>query len=77
MGHPERVFPGLTRQLTAAGHDETYGPAAGSPRWRAVSPAVGSVDARGTFTARHGGTTDVRAERAGAHGGSGSPCSTG
>lgn len=68
-GHPERVFPGLTRQLTAAGHDETYGPAAGSPRWRAVSPAVGSVDARGTFTARHGGTTDVRAERAGAHGG--------
>ncbi|MFF2729435.1 phosphodiester glycosidase family protein [Streptomyces sp. NPDC058008] len=67
-GHPERVFPGLTRQLTAAGYDETYGPAAGAPRWRTVSPAVGSVDARGTFTARGGGTTDVRAERAGAHG---------
>ncbi|MFJ9062082.1 phosphodiester glycosidase family protein [Streptomyces sp. NPDC102409] len=68
-GHPERVFPGLTRRLTAAGYDETYGPAAGDPRWRAVSPAVGSIDARGTFTARRGGTTDVRAERAGAHGG--------
>ncbi|MGA6870864.1 phosphodiester glycosidase family protein [Streptomyces pratensis] len=67
-GHPERVFPGLTRQLTAAGYDETYGPAAGAPRWRAVSPAVGSVDARGTFTARRSGATDVRAERAGAHG---------
>ncbi|MDF6022815.1 phosphodiester glycosidase family protein [Streptomyces sp. JH34] len=68
-GHPERVFPGLTRRLTAAGYDETYGPAAGAPRWRAVSPAVGGVDARGTFTARRGGTTEVRAERAGAHGG--------
>ncbi|MEU0298154.1 phosphodiester glycosidase family protein [Streptomyces sp. NPDC006175] len=67
-GHPERVFPGLTRQLTAAGHDETYGPAAGAPRWRAVDGSVGSVDAGGTFTARRGGTTDVRAERAGAHG---------
>ncbi|MFJ4839551.1 phosphodiester glycosidase family protein [Streptomyces sp. NPDC088746] len=67
-GHPERVFPGLTRRLTAAGYDETYGPAAGAPRWRAVDGAVGSVDARGTFTARRGGTTDIRAERAGAHG---------
>ncbi|MFB8117935.1 phosphodiester glycosidase family protein [Streptomyces sp. NPDC055962] len=67
-GHPERVFPGLTRRLTAAGYDETYGPAAGDPRWRTVRPSVGSTDARGTFTARRGGTTDVRAERAGAHG---------
>ncbi|MFF5897772.1 phosphodiester glycosidase family protein [Streptomyces argenteolus] len=67
-GHPERVFPGLTRSLTAAGHDETYGPAAGTPRWRAVSPAIGGVDQDGTFTARRGGTTAVRAERAGAHG---------
>ncbi|MEV2247302.1 phosphodiester glycosidase family protein [Streptomyces sp. NPDC049970] len=68
-GHPERVFPGLTRRLTAAGFDETYGPAAGSPRWRAMSPAVGRVDREGTFTAHRSGTTDVRAERAGAHGG--------
>ncbi|MEV3933385.1 phosphodiester glycosidase family protein [Streptomyces sp. NPDC049944] len=67
-GHPERVFPGLSRALTAAGYDETYGPAAGTPRWRAVNPLVGTVDSNGTFTARHSGATDVRAERAGAHG---------
>ncbi|MET9591687.1 phosphodiester glycosidase family protein [Streptomyces sp. NPDC006516] len=67
-GHPERVFPGLTRALTAAGYDETYGPAGGVPRWRAVSPAIGSVDQDGTFTARRSGTTGVRAEREGAHG---------
>lgn len=67
-GHPERVFPGLTRRLTAAGYDETYGPAAGTARWRAGSPSVGGVDADGTFTARRSGTTEVLAERAGAHG---------
>ncbi|WP_329034646.1 phosphodiester glycosidase family protein [Streptomyces sp. NBC_00178] len=68
-GHPERVFPGLTRRLTAAGYDETYGPAAGTPHWRVVDPSVGSVDRQGTFTARRSGSTGVRAERAGAHGG--------
>ncbi|MFE3517970.1 phosphodiester glycosidase family protein [Streptomyces sp. NPDC059166] len=68
-GHPERVFPGLTRRLTAAGYDETYGPAEGTPRWRTVSPAIGTVDGRGTFTARRSGTTEVRAERDGAGGG--------
>ncbi|MGQ4513311.1 phosphodiester glycosidase family protein [Streptomyces sp. DW26H14] len=60
-GHPERVFPGLTRQLTAAGYDETYGPAAGSPEWRAGDGSVGRVDRHGLFTARAGGTTQVRA----------------
>src|SRR4029453_12668810 len=25
-GRPDRVFPGLTRKLSAAGYDETYGP---------------------------------------------------
>lgn len=67
-GHPERVFPGLTRRLTAAGYDETYGPAAGTPRWRAVRPSVGRVDGQGVFLARHSGTTEIRAERAGALG---------
>ncbi|WP_327122441.1 phosphodiester glycosidase family protein [Streptomyces sp. NBC_01341] len=67
-GHPERVFPGLTRRLTAAGYDETYGPAAGTPHWRAANPSVGSIDGEGTFTARRSGTTEVRAERAGVHG---------
>lgn len=67
-GHPDRVFPGLTRSLTAAGHDETYGPATGTPHWRTASPGVGTVDARGLFTARHGGTTEAVAERGGARG---------
>ncbi|MFF2060642.1 phosphodiester glycosidase family protein [Streptomyces sp. NPDC058200] len=68
-GHPERVFPGLTRRLTAAGYDETYGPAAGDPHWRAVRSSVGRVDDHGVFTARASGTTEVRAERGRAHGG--------
>lgn len=60
-GHPERVFPGLTRQLTAAGYDETYGPAEGTPRWRTDSPRTGRVDGDGTFHARRGGTAEVTA----------------
>ncbi|MFD3516096.1 phosphodiester glycosidase family protein [Streptomyces sp. NPDC058657] len=68
-GHPERVFPGLTRQLTATGHDETFGPAHGTPRWRSVRPSVGRVDSFGVFTARSPGTTQVRAERGPAGGG--------
>ncbi|MFJ3102341.1 phosphodiester glycosidase family protein [Streptomyces sp. NPDC086835] len=68
-GHPERVFPGLTRRLTAAGYDETYGPAAGAPHWRTSRPSVGRVDQDGVFRARRSGTTEVRAERAGAEGG--------
>lgn len=67
-GHPERVFPGLTRRLTAAGYDETYGPATGSPHWRSADPRVGRVGADGTFTARHGGDTAVVARRGAAHG---------
>ncbi|MCP3820623.1 phosphodiester glycosidase family protein [Streptomyces sp. A3M-1-3] len=67
-GHPERVFPGLTRRLTAAGYDETYGPAAGDPRWHAVRASVGRVDDAGLFTAHRPGSTEVRAERAGARG---------
>ncbi|MEO3977906.1 phosphodiester glycosidase family protein [Streptomyces sp. CAU 1734] len=68
-GHPERVFPGLTRRLTAAGHDETHGPAAGAPRWRSLNPSAGTVNPRGVFRARHSGRAVVRAERAGVHGG--------
>ncbi|MCX5401439.1 phosphodiester glycosidase family protein [Streptomyces sp. NBC_00102] len=67
-GHPDRVFPGLTRALTAAGYDETYGPAAGAPHWRTTAPGVGTTDARGLFTARHGGTTEAVAERGRARG---------
>ncbi|AEM83686.1 phosphodiester glycosidase family protein [Streptomyces violaceusniger] len=67
-GHPERVFPGLTRRLTAAGYDETYGPADGAPQWRTADSHIGRVGADGTFTARHGGDTTVTARRGAAHG---------
>jgi hypothetical protein len=56
--HPERVLQGLTRTLTAAGHDETYGPAAGSPRWRASNGKVRN----GVFVGREPGAATVIAE---------------
>ncbi|WP_256257000.1 phosphodiester glycosidase family protein [Nonomuraea pusilla] len=61
-GRPERVFPGLTRRLTAAGYDETYGPASGSPKWRA-NPAVHGVVRDGRFHALVPGQTTVTAFR--------------
>lgn len=67
-GHPERVFPGLTRQLTADGYDETYGPAAGTPHWNVVASSVGRTDSTGLFTARRSGTTEVVARRGAARG---------
>ncbi|WP_247745423.1 phosphodiester glycosidase family protein [Streptomyces oryzae] len=62
-GHPDRVFPGLTRKLTAAAYDETYGPAEGAPRpgWHTARPDVGRVDGQGVFRARRSGSTDVTA----------------
>ncbi|MFE0426685.1 phosphodiester glycosidase family protein, partial [Streptomyces sp. NPDC058953] len=68
-GRPDRVSPGLTRRLTAAGYDETYGPAAGTPHWRSTAPAVGRVDHRGVFRATRPGTVAVRAEHGRARGG--------
>ncbi|NNJ07034.1 multidrug transporter [Streptomyces sp. PKU-MA01144] len=67
-GHPERVFPGLTRRLTAAGYDETYGPAEGAPHWYARNPLAGRAGPDGVFTARHSGSTDVIARRGSARG---------
>ncbi|MFF5201899.1 phosphodiester glycosidase family protein [Micromonospora parva] len=62
-GRPDRVFPGLTRVLTAAGYDETYGPAAGAPSWR-VTPAVrGRVGGDGVFHAGTPGASTVTAAR--------------
>ncbi|MFG1946846.1 phosphodiester glycosidase family protein [Nonomuraea sp. NPDC048826] len=66
-GRPERVFPGLTRKLTAAGYDETYGPASGAPIWRS-SPAVHGIVRNGTFHALVPGTTTVTASRGRADG---------
>ena len=67
-GHPERVFPGLTRQLTATGYDETYGPAEGDPRWSTGSRRVGTVSQEGVFTARRPGSTEVTAAEGDARG---------
>ncbi|GIG89376.1 phosphodiester glycosidase family protein [Plantactinospora endophytica] len=67
-GRPDRVFPGLTRRLAAAGYDETYGPAAGTPSWRAEPASRGTVDAAGVFRARNAGEVTVTASRGGARG---------
>ncbi|WP_237108745.1 phosphodiester glycosidase family protein [Nonomuraea sp. MG754425] len=66
-GRPDRVFPGLTRRLSAAGYDETYGPAAGTPSWRA-NPAVHGVVRDGRFHALVPGPTTVTASRGTAKG---------
>ena len=60
-GSPDRVFPGLTRQLSHGAHDETYGPAEADPWWLSFNPFVGTVDRDGVFTARNSGTTRVNA----------------
>jgi hypothetical protein len=71
-GRPDRVFPGLTRTVTARGHDETYGPAAGDPTWRVDAPARGFVQPDGgqaaTFRALLPGPVTVTAGRGGATG---------
>ncbi|TDC27062.1 multidrug transporter [Micromonospora sp. 15K316] len=67
-GRPDRVFPGLTRRLTAAGHDETYGPAAGTPSWQTRPATRGRVDGDGVFHALLPGPATVTARRGGATG---------
>ncbi|GAA2353475.1 phosphodiester glycosidase family protein [Nonomuraea africana] len=64
-GRPERVFPGLTRRLTAAGYDETYGPAEGAPNWHADH---GHISKDGVFRAMLPGTATVKATKSGAKG---------
>jgi len=61
-GHPDRVFPGLTRQLVADGYDETYAPVDGDPRWSSSSNRTGKVDKSGVFQAKKSGTTTVTAK---------------
>jgi exopolysaccharide biosynthesis protein len=62
--HPERVLQGLSRTLTAAGYDETYGPAAGNPHWRTENGTVHN----GVFTGRREGDAKVVAEDRNARG---------
>lgn len=67
----ERVFPGLTRAVTATPYDETYGPAEapGSElAWSVSDESVGSVDADGVFTAAAPGEAIVAATAGGVQG---------
>ncbi|WP_228078388.1 phosphodiester glycosidase family protein [Streptomyces profundus] len=66
-GHPERVFPGLTRVLSAVGHDESYGPAQADPRWHSDRPRVGTVEG-GVFRARSSGGVEISARQRGISG---------
>lgn len=66
-GHPDRVFPGLTRELTAVGHDDSYGPAETRPRWHSDRPRVGTVT-DGVFCADSPGTVEVSARERRARG---------
>jgi phosphodiester glycosidase/calcineurin-like phosphoesterase family protein len=62
--HPERVLQGLSRTLTAAGYDETFGPAKGNPHWRTDNGTVRD----GVFTGRRKGGAKVVAEDRNARG---------
>ncbi|MDQ3404342.1 MAG: phosphodiester glycosidase family protein [Actinomycetota bacterium] len=62
-GRPDRVFPGLTRALIANGHDETYGPAAGTALWQVRPGSTGRVDDKGVFHASRTGTAQVTARQ--------------
>lgn len=59
----DRVFPGLTRRLSATPHDETFGPAPAAVRWTSDRTQTASVrqDADGAafVTGRRTGTTQV------------------
>lgn len=61
----DRVFPELTRAVTATPHDEVYSPATlaegQQPEWTTADAVVGAVSDDGVFTAGSAGTTTVRA----------------
>ncbi|MDJ0384828.1 phosphodiester glycosidase family protein, partial [Streptomyces sp. G-G2] len=64
LGGATRVFPGLTRTLTATGYDTLLGPAPGpapgGPRWSAEPGGTGRVDPAGVFRALRPGSALVR-----------------
>lgn len=55
----DRVFPGLTRTLTATGHDETYAPVQARPGWSVVPTDAGEFTAPGVLEAARPGTLDA------------------
>ncbi|MGW5847519.1 phosphodiester glycosidase family protein [Streptomyces sp. NPDC055254] len=65
LGGAVRLFPGLTRTLTATGHDDGLGPAAGEPVW---SADTGRIGADGVLHAPPAASVTVRAARGAAYG---------
>ena len=61
-----RVLTGLSRVLTARGHDETYAAASGTPYWSSGSNAI--VTNQGIVTGRRAGDVTVTAARGSALG---------
>ncbi|MFK0049300.1 phosphodiester glycosidase family protein [Streptomyces sp. NPDC090741] len=61
-----RVFPGLTRGLSATGYDALLGPAPGATVWYAEG--AGRVDSAGVFHAVRPGRATAHARRTTAHG---------
>lgn len=55
----DRVFPGLTRTLTATGHDESYAPVEARPRWSVVPAGAGGFTAPGVLEAARTGALDA------------------
>jgi len=66
ISRSSRVLTGLTRVLTARGHDETYAPAPGTPYWSSGSNA--KVTSQGIVTGRKAGDVVVTATRGQARG---------
>ncbi|MCY0918742.1 phosphodiester glycosidase family protein [Streptomyces sp. H27-G5] len=54
-----RLFPGLTRTLTATGHDSALGPAPGTPSWSAEG--AGRIGSEGVLRGSRPGPVTVRA----------------
>jgi exopolysaccharide biosynthesis protein len=66
VSRSSRVLTGLSRVLSATGHDETYAPASGTPFWFAGSNV--RVDQEGVVTGRKAGDAIVTAVRGPANG---------
>ncbi|WP_238162795.1 phosphodiester glycosidase family protein [Kribbella capetownensis] len=66
VSRSSRVLTGLSRVLTATGHDETYAPATGTPYWFAGGNV--RVDQQGVVTGRRAGDVVVTAARGSANG---------
>lgn len=66
-----RVFPGLTREIAALGHDETFAPVDARPRWSTSNRRVATVERDGdsaTVTGVAPGQAEVGARLRGADG---------